>query len=53
MEIGLTRDGESLGAAAASSTSEPAKCIVTGGAATTTVSLPGPHVPRLLFRLSR
>ena len=45
MEIGLTRDGESLGAGAASSTSEPAKCIVTGGAASTTVSYRGRTFP--------
>jgi YHS domain-containing protein len=45
MEIGLTRDGESLGAGAASSTSEPAKCIVTGGAASTTVSYQGRTFP--------
>ncbi len=41
----MTRDGESLGAAAASSTSEPAKCIVTGGAATTTVVYQGRTFP--------
>jgi YHS domain-containing protein len=45
MEIGLTRDGESLAASAASSTSDLAKCIVTGGAATTTVSYQGRTFP--------
>jgi YHS domain-containing protein len=45
IEVGLTRDGESLGAGSASSSSEPAKCIVTGGAATTTVSYQGRTFP--------
>jgi YHS domain-containing protein len=45
MEVGLTRDGESLAASATSSSSEPAKCIVTGGAATTTVSYQGRTFP--------
>ena len=45
IEVGLTRDGESLGAGATSSSSEPAKCIVTGGAATTTVSYQGRTFP--------
>jgi YHS domain-containing protein len=45
IEVGLTRDGESLGAGSTSSSSEPAKCIVTGGAATTTVSYQGRTFP--------
>jgi len=45
MEVGLTRDGESLGAGATASSSEPAKCIVTGGTATTTVSYQGRTFP--------
>ena len=43
IEVGLTRDGESL--AGAATTSERPKCIVTGGAATMTMSYQGRTFP--------
>ena len=43
IEVGLTRDGESLAGAAVGS--EPPKCIVTGGAATMTMSYQGRTFP--------
>ncbi len=43
VEVGLTKDGESLGGAGAAA--ERAKCIVTGGAATMTLSFQGRTFP--------
>jgi YHS domain-containing protein len=44
IEVGLTKDGESL-AGAASGTSEPPRCVVTGGAASMTMTYQGRTFP--------
>ena len=51
VEIGLTKEGESF--AAGSAAVEQPKCIVTGGAATLTVSYQGQSLSDLLHRLPR